>query len=150
MSPNIPCFQFTEYLEKVEFNNLIRNQYKVQFGVKYTTQNQRSKIYSELTRQAHKITPIQSVYERQLRILLRIKSKRNLVNERERMMVDGVEDEEKWLAAGIAGLQQNAFYMHRALVSNICLFLGKKTSGKSKIKPNMMNLHGRNPNYGGG
>lgn len=57
-------------------------------------------------------------------------------------MVDGVEDEEKWLAAGIAGLQQNAFYMHRALVSNICLFLGKKTSGKSKIKPNMMNLHG--------
>ncbi|KAH9710862.1 vacuolar protein sorting-associated protein 35 [Citrus sinensis] len=34
------------------------------------------------------------------------------------MMVDGVEDEEKWLAAGIAGLQQNAFYMHRALDSN--------------------------------
>ncbi|KAH9662614.1 vacuolar protein sorting-associated protein 35 [Citrus sinensis] len=33
-------------------------------------------------------------------------------------MVDGVEDEEKWLAAGIAGLQQNAFYMHRALDSN--------------------------------
>ncbi|KAK4583913.1 hypothetical protein RGQ29_021865 [Quercus rubra] len=28
------------------------------------------------------------------------------------------EDEEKWLAAGIAGLQQNAFYMHRALDSN--------------------------------
>lgn len=25
MSPNIPCFQFTEYLEKVEFNNFIRN-----------------------------------------------------------------------------------------------------------------------------
>ncbi|XP_076903023.1 vacuolar protein sorting-associated protein 35A-like [Bidens hawaiensis] len=29
-----------------------------------------------------------------------------------------VEDEEKWLSAGIAGLQQNAFYMHRALDSN--------------------------------
>ncbi|KAK6922560.1 Vacuolar protein sorting-associated protein 35 [Dillenia turbinata] len=28
------------------------------------------------------------------------------------MIQDGVEDEEKWLAAGIAGLQQNAFYMH--------------------------------------
>ncbi|GMN29010.1 hypothetical protein TIFTF001_002263 [Ficus carica] len=34
------------------------------------------------------------------------------------MMADGHEDEEKWLAAGIAGLQQNAFYMHRALDSN--------------------------------
>ncbi|KAK4583915.1 hypothetical protein RGQ29_021867 [Quercus rubra] len=34
-------------------------------------------------------------------------------------MISGVaEDEEKWLAAGIAGLQQNAFYMHRALDSN--------------------------------
>lgn len=33
------------------------------------------------------------------------------------MIADGVEDEEKWLAAGIAGLQQNAFYMHRALVT---------------------------------
>lgn len=30
----------------------------------------------------------------------------------------GVEEEEKYLAAGIAGLQQNAFYMHRALDSN--------------------------------
>lgn len=30
----------------------------------------------------------------------------------------GVEDEEKWLAEGIAGLQQNAFYMHRSLDSN--------------------------------
>lgn len=27
------------------------------------------------------------------------------------------EDEEKWLAEGIAGVQQNAYYMHRALVS---------------------------------
>lgn len=26
------------------------------------------------------------------------------------------EDEEKWLAEGIAAIQQNAFYMHRALV----------------------------------
>ncbi|KAF5454594.1 hypothetical protein F2P56_024246 [Juglans regia] len=34
------------------------------------------------------------------------------------MISDGVEDEEKWLTAGIAGLQQNAFYMHRALDSN--------------------------------
>lgn len=34
------------------------------------------------------------------------------------MIADGVENEEKWLAAGIAGLQQNAFYMHRALDSN--------------------------------
>ncbi|XP_022885742.1 vacuolar protein sorting-associated protein 35A-like [Olea europaea var. sylvestris] len=34
-------------------------------------------------------------------------------------MIAGVaEDEEKWLSAGIAGLQQNAFYMHRALDSN--------------------------------
>ncbi|XP_047319966.1 vacuolar protein sorting-associated protein 35A-like [Impatiens glandulifera] len=30
----------------------------------------------------------------------------------------GIDDEDKWLAAGIAGLQQNAFYMHRALDSN--------------------------------
>lgn len=28
----------------------------------------------------------------------------------------GREDEEKWLAEGIAGLQQNAYYMGRALV----------------------------------
>ncbi|KAI5684001.1 hypothetical protein M9H77_05229 [Catharanthus roseus] len=34
------------------------------------------------------------------------------------MIHNGVEDEEKWLAAGITGLQQNAFYMHRALDSN--------------------------------
>jgi vacuolar protein sorting-associated protein 35 len=34
------------------------------------------------------------------------------------MINDGVEDEDKWLTAGIAGLQQNAFYMHRALDSN--------------------------------
>lgn len=32
------------------------------------------------------------------------------------MMSDGIEDEEKWLAEGIAGIQHNAFYMHRALV----------------------------------
>ncbi|KAL3527237.1 hypothetical protein ACH5RR_011893 [Cinchona calisaya] len=30
----------------------------------------------------------------------------------------GVEDEDKWLAAGVTGLQRNAFYMHRALDSN--------------------------------
>ncbi|CAN4116734.1 unnamed protein product [Withania somnifera] len=34
------------------------------------------------------------------------------------MIPNGVEDEEKFLSAGIAGLQQNAFYMHRALDSN--------------------------------
>ncbi|KAB1199959.1 Vacuolar protein sorting-associated protein 35A [Morella rubra] len=34
------------------------------------------------------------------------------------MISEIVEDEEKWLAAGIAGVQQNAFYMHRALDSN--------------------------------
>ncbi|KAL5780728.1 hypothetical protein ACOSQ2_011465 [Xanthoceras sorbifolium] len=34
------------------------------------------------------------------------------------MMLYGAEDEEKWLAEGIAGVQHNAFYMHRALDSN--------------------------------
>ncbi|GAB4848449.1 Vacuolar protein sorting-associated protein 35A [Ancistrocladus abbreviatus] len=34
------------------------------------------------------------------------------------MISDGVEDEEKWLAAAVTGLQQNAFYMHRALDSS--------------------------------
>ncbi|WRX30598.1 Vacuolar protein sorting-associated protein 35 - like 3 [Theobroma cacao] len=34
------------------------------------------------------------------------------------MMLNGAEDEEKWLAEGIAGIQHNAFYMHRALDSN--------------------------------
>ncbi|KDP36898.1 hypothetical protein JCGZ_08189 [Jatropha curcas] len=34
------------------------------------------------------------------------------------MILDGIEDEEKWLAEGIAGVQQNAFYMHRALDAN--------------------------------
>ncbi|CAN1122379.1 Vacuolar protein sorting-associated protein 35A [Linum perenne] len=34
------------------------------------------------------------------------------------MIAEGVEDEEKWLAAGIAGLQQNAYHMHRALDTN--------------------------------
>ncbi|KAJ4702155.1 Vacuolar protein sorting-associated protein 35 [Melia azedarach] len=34
------------------------------------------------------------------------------------MMLNGAEDEEKWLAEGIAGVQHNAFYMHRALDSN--------------------------------
>ncbi|KAG2313396.1 hypothetical protein Bca52824_024953 [Brassica carinata] len=29
-----------------------------------------------------------------------------------------VEDEEKWLAEGIAGIQHNAFFMHGALVVN--------------------------------
>ncbi|KAG5614184.1 hypothetical protein H5410_014008 [Solanum commersonii] len=34
------------------------------------------------------------------------------------MTPNGVEDEEKFLASGIAGVQQNAFHMHRALDSN--------------------------------
>ncbi|PHT49951.1 Vacuolar protein sorting-associated protein 35A [Capsicum baccatum] len=34
------------------------------------------------------------------------------------MIPNGVEDEEKFLSAGISGIQQNAFYMHRALDSN--------------------------------
>ncbi|KAL9241413.1 hypothetical protein vseg_015529 [Gypsophila vaccaria] len=34
------------------------------------------------------------------------------------MITDGVEDEDKYLSAGIAGLQQNAYHMHRALDSN--------------------------------
>ncbi|KAL6524842.1 Vacuolar protein sorting-associated protein 35B [Orobanche minor] len=34
------------------------------------------------------------------------------------LISSGIEDEEKWLAEGIAGIQQNAFYLHRALDSN--------------------------------
>ncbi|XP_057490055.1 vacuolar protein sorting-associated protein 35B-like [Actinidia eriantha] len=34
------------------------------------------------------------------------------------MIGDGIEDEDKWLAEGIAGIQHNAFYMHRALDSD--------------------------------
>ncbi|KAG5542987.1 hypothetical protein RHGRI_015918 [Rhododendron griersonianum] len=34
------------------------------------------------------------------------------------MITSGFEDEDKWLAEGIAGIQQNAFYMHRALDAN--------------------------------
>ncbi|KAL9358532.1 hypothetical protein Peur_046655 [Populus x canadensis] len=33
------------------------------------------------------------------------------------MILAGKEDEDKWLAEGIAGIQHNAFYMHRALDS---------------------------------
>ena len=33
-----------------------------------------------------------------------------------KMILTGIEDEDKWLAEGIAGIQHNAFYMHRALV----------------------------------
>jgi len=48
---------------------------------------------------------------------IKIVLERECFLEREKKMIaDGVENEEKWLAAGIAGLQQNAFYMHRALV----------------------------------
>lgn len=34
------------------------------------------------------------------------------------MVLERPEDEEKWLAEGIAAIQQNAFYMHRALDAN--------------------------------
>ncbi|KAK3231864.1 hypothetical protein Dsin_003745 [Dipteronia sinensis] len=34
------------------------------------------------------------------------------------MLLNGAEDEDKWLAEGIASVQHNAFYMHRALDSN--------------------------------
>ncbi|XP_021902474.1 vacuolar protein sorting-associated protein 35B-like isoform X1 [Carica papaya] len=35
-----------------------------------------------------------------------------------KMMLGVAEDEDKWLAEGIAGIQHNAFYMHRSLDSN--------------------------------
>lgn len=35
------------------------------------------------------------------------------------MIAQGFEDEEKWLAEGIAGIQHNAFFMHRALVGTL-------------------------------
>ncbi|KAL0825919.1 hypothetical protein Bca101_049596 [Brassica carinata] len=38
--------------------------------------------------------------------------------EEETRRLRGVEDEEKWLAEGIAGIQHNAFFMHRALDAN--------------------------------
>lgn len=34
------------------------------------------------------------------------------------MLSDAMEDEDKWLAEGVAGIQHNAYYMHRALDSN--------------------------------
>ncbi|KAF2310139.1 hypothetical protein GH714_006708 [Hevea brasiliensis] len=34
------------------------------------------------------------------------------------MILGGIEDEDKWLAEGIAAIQHNAFYMHRALDAN--------------------------------
>ncbi|KAL2319185.1 hypothetical protein Fmac_033061 [Flemingia macrophylla] len=34
------------------------------------------------------------------------------------MLAEGFEDEDKWLAEGIAGIQHNAFFMHRALDEN--------------------------------
>ncbi|XP_050363215.1 vacuolar protein sorting-associated protein 35B isoform X1 [Argentina anserina] len=34
------------------------------------------------------------------------------------MILDGIGDEDKWLAEGIAGIQHHAFYMHRALDAN--------------------------------
>ncbi|XP_022871097.1 vacuolar protein sorting-associated protein 35B-like isoform X3 [Olea europaea var. sylvestris] len=34
------------------------------------------------------------------------------------LIANGIEDEDKWLAEGIAGIQHSAFYLHRALDSN--------------------------------
>ncbi|XP_057720822.1 vacuolar protein sorting-associated protein 35B-like [Arachis stenosperma] len=34
------------------------------------------------------------------------------------IVADGIDDEEKWLAEGIAGVQHHAFFMHRALDDN--------------------------------
>ncbi|XP_024020804.1 vacuolar protein sorting-associated protein 35B isoform X1 [Morus notabilis] len=34
------------------------------------------------------------------------------------MISDGIDDDEKWLAEGIAGIQHHAFYLHRALDAN--------------------------------
>lgn len=34
------------------------------------------------------------------------------------MNSEAMEDEEKWLAEAIAGIQHNAYYMHRALVKS--------------------------------
>ncbi|KAF9686698.1 hypothetical protein SADUNF_Sadunf02G0016300 [Salix dunnii] len=34
------------------------------------------------------------------------------------MILTGIEDEDKWLAEGIASIRHNAFYMHRALEAN--------------------------------
>lgn len=38
------------------------------------------------------------------------------------LATEGMEDEEKWLAEGIAAIQHNAFYMSRALVTILFLF----------------------------
>jgi len=39
-------------------------------------------------------------------------------DEDQKMIADGSEDEEKWLAAGAAAFKQNAFYMQRAIVNS--------------------------------
>ncbi|TYK31478.1 vacuolar protein sorting-associated protein 35B isoform X1 [Cucumis melo var. makuwa] len=48
------------------------------------------------------------------------------------MLSVGIEDEEKWLAEGIAGIQHNAFYMHQAMVQIQTFNLLKK-----KKNPNL-------------
>lgn len=52
------------------------------------------------------------------------------------MLSVGIEDEEKWLAEGIAGIQHNAFYMHQAVVSPIftlIIFLRFNSVAKSLL-----------------
>ncbi|KAF5947126.1 hypothetical protein HYC85_017354 [Camellia sinensis] len=45
------------------------------------------------------------------------------------MIANGIEDEEKWLTEGIAGIQHNAFYMHRALLDQSLKDLHKTILG---------------------
>ncbi|KAL0438397.1 UNVERIFIED_CONTAM: Vacuolar protein sorting-associated protein 35B [Sesamum latifolium] len=51
------------------------------------------------------------------------------------MISNGIEDEEKWLAEGIAGIQHNAFYLHRAVVySDPVLFTSNNFCYRSNRK----------------
>ncbi|CAL5398990.1 unnamed protein product [Camellia sinensis] len=50
------------------------------------------------------------------------------------MIANGIEDEEKWLTEGIAGIQHNAFYMHRALLHCFQALTKIKSSTDQKNK----------------
>lgn len=50
---------------------------------------------------------------------------------------EGMEDEEKWLAEGIAAIQHNAFYMSRALVTNFFLV---QTQISLNLNPKTLNF----------
>ncbi|KAJ8899607.1 hypothetical protein K2173_018581 [Erythroxylum novogranatense] len=49
-------------------------------------------------------------------IHLKVVSHSQAKQKQERMILEGVEEEEKGLVEGIVGIQHNAFYIHRALV----------------------------------